>query len=242
MIMPRSLIQKGFAAELDSAVRNKATMAAGAASAIWAIPGAVWPGSTGQHLDLDSTLVERCLSGDDAAWEALVRQHTRRVYGLCYRFTGKDSEAQDLSQEVFLRVFRALASFRSTEGSFATWLTRLTRNLLIDHYRRTRNERVTDSIEEQLPRVEEGFVACSRPDAALAGREASELLQGALAKLSPELRETIILRDLQEMEYREIAQVLCIPEGTVKSRLNRGRAELARLLKFRMGLAVGRDR
>jgi RNA polymerase sigma-70 factor (ECF subfamily) len=134
-----------------------------------------------------------------------------------------------------MRVFRALAGFRSTEGSFATWLTRLTRNLLIDHYRRTRNERVTDSIEEQLPRAEEGFVSVSRPDAALAGREASELLQAGLAKLSPDLRETIILRDLQELEYREIAQVLSIPEGTVKSRLNRGRAELARILKKRVG-------
>ena len=233
--MPRSFIRKGLTAALDSAIRNKATMAAGAASAIWAIPGAVWPGRAETNLDLDSTLVERCLSGDDSAWEALVRQHTRRVYGLCYRFTGKDSEAQDLSQEVFLRVFRALSGFRSSEGSFATWLTRLTRNLLIDHYRRTRNLRVTDSIEDQLPRVEEGFVSMSRPDAALAGREASELLQGALSKLSPELRETIILRDLQEMEYREIAEVLGIPEGTVKSRLNRGRAELARLLKFKMG-------
>ena len=211
-------------------------MAAAAVSAIWGFTGAAWPGTTQEtakktSLDSDSTLVERCLSGEDAAWEALVRQHTRRVYGLCYRFTGKDSEAQDLTQDVFLRVFRALGGFRSTEGSFATWLTRLTRNLLIDHYRRTRNERVTDSIEEQLPRMEEGFVAASRPDSMLAGREASELLQGALAKLSPELRETIILRDLQELEYREIAQVLNIPEGTVKSRLNRGRAELARLLK-----------
>ncbi|HVW83891.1 MAG TPA: sigma-70 family RNA polymerase sigma factor [Bryobacteraceae bacterium] len=212
-------------------------MAAATASAIWNLGGAVWPGMATETLDLDSTLVERCLSGDDAAWEHLVRQHTRRVYGLCYRFTGKDSEAQDLTQDVFLRVFRALSGFRSTEGSFATWLTRLTRNLLIDHYRRTRNERVTDSIEEQLPRVEEGFVSVSRPDAALAGREASELLQGALSRLSPELRETIILRDLQEMEYREIAQILGIPEGTVKSRLNRGRAELARLLKRHVGQA-----
>lgn len=193
--------------------------------------GYAWPGTAGKALELDSTLVERCLSGDDTAWEALVRVHTRRVYALCYRFTGRDSEAQDLTQEVFLRVFRALAGFRSAEGSFATWLTRLTRNLLIDNYRRTRNQRVTDSIETQLPRVEEGFISVARPDTALAGREASELLQGALSKLSPELRETIILRDLQEMEYREIADVLGIPEGTVKSRLNRGRAELARLLK-----------
>lgn len=211
-------------------------MTAGVVTAIWNWPDSLrhtsaQPAAANVNVDLDSTLVERCLSGDDSAWEGLVRTHTRRVYGLCYRFTGRDSDAQDLTQDVFLRVFKALGGFRSTEGSFATWLTRLTRNLLIDHYRRTRNERATDSIEEQLPRVEEGFVAVSRPDTALAGREASELLQGALAKLSPELRETIILRDLQDMEYREIADILGIPEGTVKSRLNRGRAELARLLK-----------
>jgi RNA polymerase sigma-70 factor (ECF subfamily) len=203
-------------------------MAGMAAAAIWGVSPAARLQM--ESLDLDRTLVERCLRGDSAAWEDLVRQHSRRVYGLCYRFTGRDSEAQDLTQDVFLRVFRSLSTFRSNEGSFSTWLARLTRNLLIDHYRRTRNERITDSIEEQLPRVE-GSKTVARSDAAVAGREASELLQGALAKLSPELRETIILRDLQDMEYREISQILGIPEGTVKSRLNRGRAELARLLK-----------
>ncbi len=186
---------------------------------------------TGHILDPDSTLVERCLSGDDAAWEDMVRTHTRRVYAICYRFTGKDSEAQDLTQEVFLRVFRTLKTFRAGEGSFAVWLTRVTRNLLIDHYRRTRLERATDSIEEQLPMLEERGIAGSRTDGLLAGREASEILQGALAKLSPELRETVILRDIEELEYREIADVLHVPEGTVKSRLNRGRAELARILR-----------
>src|SRR5579871_2367812 len=158
-------------------------MATGIASAVWQLPAVEWFSTAKTKVDSDSTLVERCLAGDDSAWEQLVRLHTRRVYGLCYRFTGKDSEAQDLTQDVFLRVFRALGGFRSTEGSFATWLTRLTRNLLIDHYRRTRNERVTDSIEEQLPRIEESHLAASlpsstvaRPDKALAGREASELL------------------------------------------------------------------
>ena len=183
-------------------------------------------------LDPDFSLVSRCLRGDEPAWEELVRLHTRRVYGLCFRFTGSGSEAQDLTQEVFLRVFRTLKTFRSTEGSFATWLARVTRNLLIDHYRRTRQERVTDSIEEQLPMIEEaGGSASVRPDHALAGREASEILQATLQKLSPDLREAVILRDLQEMEYREIADVLRIPEGTVKSRINRGRAELARHLR-----------
>jgi RNA polymerase sigma-70 factor, ECF subfamily len=188
--------------------------------------------SSGRTLDADSTLVARCLRGDEAAWEDLVRIHTRRVYALCYRFTGSAAEAQDLTQEVFLRVFRTVASFRRNEGSFATWLARVTRNLLIDHYRRTKQDRTTDSIEDQLPRIEEeGASALARPDAVLAGRETSEILQHTLQKLSPDLREAVILRDLQEMEYREIAGVLGIPEGTVKSRINRGRAELARLLR-----------
>src|SRR5689334_15002082 len=130
-----------------------------------------------RDLDPEYSLVSRCLSGDDTAWEQLVRLHTRQVYGLCYRFTGSASESQDLTQEVFLRVFRTIKSFRSTEGSFGTWLARVTRNLLIDHYRRTRQERVTDSIEEQLPVLEqEGAAASVRPDSAVAGREASEIL------------------------------------------------------------------
>jgi RNA polymerase sigma-70 factor (ECF subfamily) len=180
----------------------------------------------------DLSLVSRCLRGDEAAWEDLIRVHSRRVYGLCFRFTNSGSEAQDLTQEVFLRVFRTLKTFRSTEGSFVTWLTRVTRNLLIDNYRRSRQERATDSIEEQLPIIEEeGAAASARPDQLVAGREASDILQAALQQLSPDLREAVILRDLQELEYREIADVLQIPEGTVKSRINRGRAELARRLK-----------
>jgi RNA polymerase sigma-70 factor (ECF subfamily) len=203
-------------------------------------PAGVWAGWKTQpwtserrdrSLDLDNQIVERCMAGEEAAWEDLVRVHTRRVYAICYRFTGSDHEAQDLTQEVFLRVFRSLKSFRAGEGSFSVWLSRLSRNLLIDHYRRTKLERATDSIEEQLPMLEEKTAMSARTDGLVAGREASELLQGALQKLSPELRETVILRDLEELEYREIAQVLNVPEGTVKSRLNRGRAELARLLR-----------
>jgi len=185
-------------------------------------------------LDADTQIIERCLGGEEAAWEDLVKVHTRRVYAICYRFVGSDQEAQDLTQEIFLRVFRSLKSFRAGEGSFTVWLSRLARNLLIDHYRRTKVDRATDSIEDQLPMLEEKTAMSARTDGLVAGREASELLQGALQKLSPELRETVILRDLEELEYREIAQVLNVPEGTVKSRLNRGRAELARLLKRKM--------
>lgn len=209
----------------------------GAAGCMAATP---WPGSgalrgrayrTGNSLDVDASLVERCLSGEASAWEDLVKVHTRRVYSVCYRFTNSDAQSQDLTQEVFLRVFRTLKSFRAGEGSFGVWLMRLTRNLLIDHYRRTRLDRATDSIEDQLPMLEEKSAVTSRTDGLVAGREASEILQAALQKLSPELRETVILRDLEELEYREIAQTLNVPEGTVKSRLNRGRAELARVLR-----------
>jgi RNA polymerase sigma-70 factor (ECF subfamily) len=153
-----------------------------------------------ERLDADTSLVERCLAGEQNAWEDLIKTHTRRVYSICYRFTNRDSEAQDLTQDVFVRVFKSLGSFRSGEGSFTVWLARLTRNLLVDH-------------------------------GLLAGREAGEFLQAGLQKLSPELREAVILRDLEELEYKEIASVLNVPEGTVKSRLNRGRAELARILR-----------
>ncbi len=208
-----------------------------------AAPGAreLWgllPGRKAQSsMDLDQQLVERCLAGEEHAWEDLVKVHTRRVYAICYRFTGADHEAQDLTQEVFLRLFRSLKSFRAGEGSFAVWLSRLTRNLLIDHYRRTKSDRVTDSIEGQLPMLEEKASSSTRADGILAGREASEMLQAGLRRLSPELREAVILRDLEEMEYKEISQVLNVPEGTVKSRLNRGRAELARVLRQK-GVAV----
>ncbi len=187
----------------------------------------------GRTLDPDAKLVERCLKGGEAAWEELVRTHTRRVFAICLRFTNNHTEAEDITQEVFLRVFRNLKSFRSGQGTFVVWLARLTRNLLIDHYRRGKMDRSTDSIEDQLPLLEEKASLGSRTDALLAGREAGEILQAALQKLSPELRETVILRDLEELEYREIAQVLNVPEGTVKSRLNRARSELARILRKR---------
>jgi RNA polymerase sigma-70 factor (ECF subfamily) len=115
-------------------------------------------------LDADSQLVARCLNGEEAAWEDLVRFHTRRVYAIAYRFTGSEVHAQDLTQEVFLRVFRSLKHFRAGEGSFAVWLGRLTRNLLIDHYRASKAERATDSIEDRLPMIEERTAMSGRSE------------------------------------------------------------------------------
>jgi RNA polymerase sigma-70 factor, ECF subfamily len=178
----------------------------------------------------DAQLVARCLQGEGPAWEELVRRHTRRVYNLCYRFTGNATESEDLSQEVFLRIYRTLPSYRPAYGGFPTWLTSVTRNLLVDHYRRTRRDRMTDSIDDAMPKLEEKHSAARTPDRLAQASELSVQLQKGLARLSPELREAVILRDLQGLEYAEIQSVLQVPEGTVKSRINRGRIELARVL------------
>jgi RNA polymerase sigma-70 factor, ECF subfamily len=185
----------------------------------------------GADLEQDAQLVQECLKGNSAAWSELVRLHTRRIYNLCYRFTSQRQEAEDLTQEVFLRIYRTLSSFRSAQGAFGPWLTSVTRNLLIDHYRRTRHDRATDSIEDVLPQVEEKPSAGRRPDQMALLSELSRQVQRALAQLSPELREAVILRDFEGRDYREIQEVLSVPEGTVKSRINRGRIELARLLE-----------
>jgi len=182
-------------------------------------------------LEQDAQLVQQCLQGDGSAWEELVRRHTRRIFNICYRFTGNGTEAEDLSQDVFLRVYKTLGSYRSAHGGFATWMTSVTRNLLIDHYRRTKRDRMTDSLETAMPVVENKASSAHRPDEQALLGELSAQVQRALTKLSPELREAVILRDLQQLEYGEIQRTLDVPEGTVKSRINRGRIELARILQ-----------
>jgi RNA polymerase sigma-70 factor (ECF subfamily) len=182
-------------------------------------------------LEPDAQLVQECLRGDGPSWEELVRRHARRVFNLCYRFTGNATDADDLSQEVFLRIYKTLPSYKASYGAFATWLTSVTRNLLVDHYRRTRRDRLTDSIDdESMPQLEEKHSAARSPDKIAEAGELSAQIQEGLAQLSPELREAVILRDLQGFEYSEIQTVLQVPEGTVKSRINRGRIELARIL------------
>jgi RNA polymerase sigma-70 factor (ECF subfamily) len=183
-------------------------------------------------LEPDNQLVQQCLRGENSAWEILVQTHTRRVYNLCYRFTGDRHAAEDLTQDVFVRVFRTLGSYSSSQGAFTAWMTSVTRNLLIDNYRRTKRDRITNSIDdENAAPMEEKSSAGRRPDQIAEHGELQRHLQLALGKMSPELREAVILRDLQGLDYREIQGALGVPEGTVKSRINRGRIELARLLE-----------
>jgi RNA polymerase sigma-70 factor (ECF subfamily) len=184
-----------------------------------------------------ASLVRRCVAGDAVAWEEIVQRFNRRIFNICFRFTGSQDDAQDLAQEVFIKIYRTLNSYDMDKGAFMTWVATLTRNLLVDHFRKSRQDRLTDSMEEPVSSEDEGLNIAARiedtgpsPDARLQTREAQEMVQSALQKLSPELREAVILRDLQDMDYREIAHALKVPEGTVKSRINRGRTELARLL------------
>ncbi|HZE27899.1 MAG TPA: sigma-70 family RNA polymerase sigma factor [Terriglobales bacterium] len=183
-------------------------------------------------------LIRRCVAGDAVAWEEVVQRYHRRIFNICYRFAGTSDDAQDLTQEVFIKMYRTLNSYDVERGAFMTWVTTMTRNLLVDHFRKTKQDRVTDSIdaapsdhEDAMPLSDRIEDQSAPPDARVQSREAKQAVHQALQKLSPELREAVILRDLQDMDYREIAAVLKVPEGTVKSRINRGRAELARLLQ-----------
>ena len=224
---------------------------------IGGLPGAKWPGTASQteggkatapaarmarveanSLEIDwSQVVRRCMDGDSGAWAELVRTHHRRVYGLCYRFTGNPADAEDLTQDVFLKVYSNLSSFDTGRGSLQVWITTMTRNLLVDNFRRSRNQRATSSLDEgwesteELQPIARLMAGGPSPHESAAQKELAKMVQDALARVSVELREAVILRDLQDLDYKEIAQVLGIPEGTVKSRISRGRAELARLLE-----------
>ena len=167
-------------------------------------------------------LIERCLAGDERAWERIVTLHWRRVFNVAFKFVGRHDQAEDLAQEIFLKVFKALRTF-DRRANFQTWLVSVSRNLCIDHYRSVRKERelMDRSVDaEDLDAL-----------AALERNHRRKLLHRALAQLPETLRTAVLMRDIQEHSYRDIADQLDLPEGTVKSRINRGRHELARQIR-----------
>jgi RNA polymerase sigma-70 factor (ECF subfamily) len=184
------------------------------------------PGPAPDSID---ALIQRCLAGDQIAWEQIVRQHWRKVFNIAYKFTGKHDEAEDLTQDVFLKIFKSLDTF-DRRANFQTWLVSVSRNLCIDHYRSVRKERET--IDRDVDAGELSPVAQTvSPVAQLEHADRVELLKKALDQLPPTLRSAVLLRDIQELSYQEIATKLLLPEGTVKSRINRGRTELARQIR-----------
>ena len=174
-------------------------------------------------------LIQRCLKGDQLAWDAIVRQYWRKVFNVAYKFVGKHDEAEDLTQDIFLKIFKSLDTF-DRRANFQTWLISISRNLCIDHYRSVRKERQTiardvDSNDLQPATPERG------PYAQAEHQDLKAQLRQALETLPITLRTAVVLRDLQELSYQEIADRLGLPEGTVKSRINRGRIELAHQLR-----------
>jgi RNA polymerase sigma-70 factor, ECF subfamily len=171
-------------------------------------------------------LIRRCLRGDEAAWETIVRHYWRKVFNVAYKFVGKHDEAEDLTQEIFLKIFKSLDTF-DRRANFQTWLISVSRNLCIDHYRSVRKERETidrDVDASELTPVSKEIGAI----ALLEQQDRVALLRQALAELPDALKTAVLMRDIQELSYQEIARKLRLPEGTVKSRINRGRTELAR--------------
>jgi RNA polymerase sigma-70 factor, ECF subfamily len=182
-------------------------------------------------VESDDDLLNQCRRGDQAAWRELVARHTRRVFGLAYRFTGRVDEAEDLTQEIFIKVYQTLDRYQAAQGAFASWLGTVARNQSIDHYRRRRQERLRKAddpaVIERMDSGEEG------PLLSLERQERVRLVHRGLKALPLELREPLVLCDLQGLAYEEVAEALAIPLGTVKSRINRGRLELAKRLRSR---------
>jgi RNA polymerase sigma-70 factor (ECF subfamily) len=184
------------------------------------------PGPAPDSID---AIIQRCLAGDQIAWEQIVRQHWRKVFNIAYKFTGKHDEAEDLTQDVFLKIFKSLDTF-DRRANFQTWLVSVSRNLCIDHYRSVRKERETIDRDVDAGELSPAAQTVS-PVAALEHADRVELLKKALDQLPATLRSAVLLRDIQELSYQEIATKLGLPEGTVKSRINRGRTELARQIR-----------
>jgi RNA polymerase sigma-70 factor (ECF subfamily) len=183
----------------------------------------------GPSLDVIDTLIERCLRGDERAWEDIVGRYWRKVFNVAYKFVGRHDEAEDLTQDIFLKVFKSLATF-DRRANFQTWLISVSRNLCIDHYRSVRRER--EAIDRSVAANDLAPVSDTPgPLAVIEQQDRVALLREAMRALPKSLRTAVMLRDIRELSYQDIADQLDLPEGTVKSRINRGRNELARQIR-----------
>lgn len=175
--------------------------------------------------------IQRAAEGDQAAWDIIVKTYWRKVFNVAYRFVGTYDQAEDLAQDIFLKVFRSLGTF-DRRANFQTWLISVSRNFCIDRYRSGRRDREVFARE-----VDASTVHAEAPglaaDARVEQQDRIVLLREALKALSPTLRSAVLLRDIHELSYQDIARQLGVAEGTVKSRINRGRAELAKQIEMR---------
>jgi RNA polymerase sigma-70 factor, ECF subfamily len=187
-------------------------------------------------------LVQLCLDGDDSAWAKLVEEYRGLVYSICYLFCGSTQDAEDLVQDTFLKIWMNLASYDPSRGELKGWIATVTRNQRVDRFRRSGQQRRTDSIDsvsstngqwEQssaMPLAQRIPDTRPTPHDVAVTSEVTTIVSKAVGKISPEMREVVTMRFVHGFDNQEIAYRLRIPEGTVKSRTNRGRAQLASLL------------
>ena len=182
----------------------------------------------------EKVLLQRAKKGEMAAFESLVTAYERRVYSLALRSTGSEADAADITQEVFLRAYRSLDTFRGESG-FSTWLYRITVNLCVDLARKNNPaESLDDEQALEAPETRGAY----QPETALANSELRRELDAALSLVSEEHRKIVILRDVAGMSYADIAAALELEEGTVKSRLARARAALGKILIERGNISL----
>jgi RNA polymerase sigma-70 factor, ECF subfamily len=181
-------------------------------------------------------LVERCRQGEDEAWRELVDLFGQKIYSVAYHFTLKREDAEELAQEIFLKIFENLHRF---DGGFplAAWIVSLSRNLCIDRYRRRKREKsfrfVTDDAVSPM------LTSSDDPAADALKKERTKILFSALAEIPEDLAEILVLRDLDGLAYEEIGRALALPDGTVKSRLFRARTEVAKKVRERQESRTG---
>lgn len=198
-----------------------------------ALPAAASPASDGVDSPASAT-IDAAPAWTPPSWDDIVREHSTRVYRLAYRLTGNQHDAEDLTQEVFVRVFRSLSSY--TPGTFEGWLHRITTNLFLDQARRKQRIRfdgLPDDVSDRLPGREPG------PERAWEHNNLDYDVQHALDALPPDFRAAVVLCDIEGLSYEEIAATLDVKLGTVRSRIHRGRALLRAELTHRRPTAFG---
>ena len=190
-------------------------------------------GEHGLIEDQDLELIDRARAGDEKAFALLVTKYRKRIFNFALRYCNDRQEAEDLTQEVFIKAYRSIAGFRG-DSKFSTWLFQITKNQAINRVRllsrRLRFHLQSYADDDEGSPIER--VACDRPDPSqlVLGREEQKRVQRAIQKLAPTFRVALILRDIEDLGYDEIGSILELPEGTVKSRIHRARSELKRLL------------
>jgi RNA polymerase sigma-70 factor (ECF subfamily) len=190
----------------------------------------------------EARLIERLIARDERAFNALVRAYERRVFALVLRMIGNRAEAEDLAQEVFVQVFKAIGSFRG-DSKLSTWIYRIAINLCKNRskYLRVRHAGEQDELEAVAERVPLGqarganVAQIERPDEMMAGKQVEHIVQQAILQLEPSFRECLVLRDVEDLSYEEIGAITGLPEGTVKSRIHRARAQLKEIVERALG-------